>query len=154
MAVEIERKFLVVGEGWRDEGEGIGFRQGYLSTAPERSVRVRIKGEAALLTVKGASDGLARLEFEYEIPVEDAVTLLEEVCEQPVIEKTRTRIERGGLVWEVDEFHGVNAGLVLAEVELQSADQAVELPDWVGQEVSGDPRYYNANLVANPYTTW
>jgi adenylate cyclase len=154
MEVEIERKFLVSGDGWRSEGEGVLFRQGYLSTVAERSVRVRLKGDRAFLTIKGRSQGLARMEFEYEIPTGDAVTLLDELCQQPIIEKTRTCIRRGDVVWEVDEFHGVNDGLVLAEVELAAEDQQVELPVWIGEEVSDDPRYFNANLIANPYSTW
>jgi adenylate cyclase len=154
VGVEIERKFLVSGEAWRSEGEGVLFRQGYLSTVAERSVRVRLKGDRAFLTVKGRSEGLSRREFEYEIPTGDAATLLDELCEQPIIEKTRTCIRRGDLVWEVDEFHGVNDGLILAEVELASEHQHVDLPEWIGREVSHDPRYFNANLIANPYSSW
>ena len=153
MNLEIERKFLVEGDAWRRHSEGVPFRQGYLNTHPERVVRVRTMGERAVLTVKGAAQGAARPEFEYEIPLADAKELLR-LCEKPLIEKTRYRVESGGLVWEVDEFHGVNEGLVVAECELEAEDQAIARPDWVGEEVTDDPRYYNANLVARPYRDW
>jgi CYTH domain-containing protein len=120
----------------------------------QATVRVRIAGDRAFLTLKGATTGITRLEFEYEIPVGDADTLLTELCQAPLIEKTRYRIPIGNHTWEVDEFWGDNAGLIVAEVELKSADEPIELPAWVGQEVSNDPRYYNANLVQHPYCTW
>ena len=153
MGREIERKFLVTGEGWRTAGAGVRYRQGYLNTQKERVVRVRTMGDRAVLTVKGVSAGATRLEFEYEIPVDDADQLLD-LCLQPLIEKTRTRVQHGSLVWEVDEFHGANEGLVVAECELESEDQAVDKPAWVGAEVTGESRYYNANLVARPFATW
>lgn len=154
MAVEIERKFLVSGEGWRKQGPGIAYRQGYLSTAPERNVRVRLGHGKGYLTIKGASVGAARVEYEYEIPSRDAEEMLDNLCERPLIEKTRYRVEHAGLVWEIDEFSGDNAGLIIAEIELDSEDQQLLLPDWVGAEVTGDPRYYNASLIASPYTSW
>ena len=154
MGQEIERKFLVAGEAWRALGEGTPFRQGYLTADAARSVRVRIAGAQGFLTVKGPSVGAARLEFEYEIPVADAEAMLDALCARPLIEKTRYRIPSGGLIWEVDEFAGDNAGLVVAEVELEHEDQEVVLPDWVGAEVTGDPRYFNASLVAQPYKEW
>ncbi len=154
MAKEVERKFLVVGEQWRSGAQGVHCCQGYLNSAKERTVRVRLAGEHAWLTVKGPTCGISRSEYEYEIPVADAKAMLAELVEQPVIEKTRYRIAVNGLVWEVDEFLGVNAGLIVAEVELSSEDQVFEKPVWAGQEVSGDPRYFNSNLVARPYTTW
>ena len=154
MGTEIERKFLVADDRWRDGAEGIHFRQGYLSTAEERNVRVRIRGDRALLTVKGRGEGLVRLEFEYEIPLADARQLLDELCERPLIEKVRYRVPFGGLTWEVDEFEGDNAGLIVAEVELEDEAQEIELPPWVGEEVSADPRYLNANLVRRPYGSW
>ncbi|MCD4751432.1 MAG: CYTH domain-containing protein [Thermoanaerobaculales bacterium] len=154
MAQEIERKYLLTGDGWKSLAEGIHYRQGYLSTVKERTVRVRTIGAKGYLTIKGVTVGISRLEFEYEIPIDDANELLEELCERPIIEKHRYKISYGGLVWEVDEFHGVNEGLVMAEVELESADQVIEKPTWVGEEVSGDPRYFNANLVDNPYKNW
>ncbi len=154
MGHEIERKFLVRDESWRKGASGTPYRQGYLAIARECTVRVRISGDGAWLTVKGPARGLTRLEFEYGIPPADAAAMLEELCPHPPIEKTRYRIPFGGLVWEVDEFHGANEGLVLAEVELEREDQPVELPPWVGREVTGDPRYLNAYLAEHPHTTW
>jgi CYTH domain-containing protein len=149
MGLEIERKFLVTGDGWRAAalGPAVPLRQGYLAggaTGPV--VRVRLAGEQAFLTIKGPGL-LARAEYEYPIPPEDAAAMLETLCAAPVIEKTRTRVGHAGLVWEVDVFAGHLAGLVLAEVELASADQRVELPGWAGREVTDDPRYQNAALV-------
>ena len=154
MPQEIERKFLVEGDAWRALAEGVHYRQGYLSTVKERTVRVRTIGSRGFLTIKGLTRGVTRREYEYEIPVEDAVELLNELCLEPLIDKHRYTIEHEGLVWEVDEFHGVNEGLILAEVELASEGQQLSLPDWIGREVSDDPGYYNANLIANPFTTW
>lgn len=153
MATEIERKFLVTSDAWKDEGKAVPYRQGYLNINPRSVVRVRTMGERAALTVKGAVIGTTRPEFEYEIPLEDAVQLLE-LCESPLIEKTRTKIEYEGLMWEVDEFHGANAGLVVAECELESEDQEICKPDWVGDEVTDEIRYYNASLVRRPFNTW
>jgi adenylate cyclase len=154
MATEIERKFLVKDDGWRGLGTGSHYRQGYLSTDPERTVRERVAAGKGYLTIKGKTMNAARSEYEYAIPVQDAEAILDELCERPLIEKTRYRIDHEGLVWEVDEFEGENAGLVIAEVELASADQMVVLPAWVGEEVTADPRYYNANLIANPFSRW
>lgn len=154
MGKEIERKFLLADESWRGLGSGTEFRQGYLSTDPDRNVRVRTKGDRAFLTIKGRTEGITRLEFEYEIPTDDANRLLDSLCERPLIEKTRFKVELGGLVWEIDEFRGENEGLVVAEVELESEEQAFERPPWLGDEVSHDPRYLNSNLVRRPYTTW
>jgi len=154
MPNEIERKFLVSSDGWRLFGPGTRYRQGYLSTVPERSVRVRVAGDEGFLTIKGKTVNATRAEYEYAIPVSEANELLDHLCERPLIEKTRYRISHRGLVWEVDEFEGENTGLIVAEVELETEDQAVALPDWAGEEVTGDPRYYNASLVANPYRKW
>jgi adenylate cyclase len=154
MATEIERKFLVKDDSWRGLGPGSRYRQGYLSTDPERTVRARVVAGKGYLTIKGKTVNAARAEYEYSIPVQDAEEILDELCERPLIEKTRYRIDYQGLVWEVDEFEGENAGLVIAEVELASADQAVSLPGWIGEEVTADPRYYNANLIANPFSRW
>ena len=153
MGTEIERKFLVRGDAWRT-AEGVLYRQGYLSTVKERTVRVRTAGERGSLTVKGLTMGATRLEFEYPIPAADANQMLDALCEQPLIEKVRYKLTHGGLTWEVDEFLGVNAGLILAEVELTQETQAFEKPAWVGAEVTDDPHYFNANLVDNPYTQW
>ncbi|OEZ87668.1 inorganic triphosphatase [Janthinobacterium sp. HH106] len=154
MGVEIERKFLLAGDAWRGLGQTVLLRQGYLSSARERVVRVRIEGEQAMLTIKGANVGATRGEWEYPIPLADAVELLDGLCEQPLIEKYRHRIEHAGMVWEVDEFLGVNAGLLVAEIELASEDQPFEKPEWIGAEVSGDARYYNANLIRHPFSQW
>jgi len=154
MGTEIERKFLVKGDSWRQGATGTVYRQGYLSTVKERTVSVRTVGDVGWLTIKGLTRGATRTEFEYAVPLADATQMLNELCEQPLIEKTRYRIPHAGLVWEVDEFAGVNEGLIVAEVELSSEDQQVELPAWVDAEVSGDPRYFNANLVAHPYSRW
>jgi len=154
MPQEIERKYLVKGEDWRVPGTGVPYRQGYLSTVPERTVRVRVIRDKGYLTVKGISVGARRAEYEYEIPAEEASEMLDNLCERPLIEKTRYRLEHHGLTWEVDEFDGDNAGLIVAEVELDDEDQAITLPDWVGKEVTGERRYYNASLIAEPYTGW
>jgi adenylate cyclase len=154
MGREIERKFLVRGDGWREGAdEGTVLQQGYLSTVPERTVRVRRAGHQAWLTIKGRAQGAVRAEFEYPIPVADATALLA-LCEPVIIDKTRHRVEHAGRTWEVDVFAGVNAPLVLAEVELEAADARVALPDWVGEEVTEDPRYQNANLSRRPYGQW
>lgn len=155
MAVEVERKFLVTGTAWKTGATGVVFRQGYLSTAKERTVRVRSEGPRAVLTIKGVTSGIARLEFEYDIPLADANRMLDDLCERPLIDKTRYRIDAGrGLAWEVDEFHGDNDGLVVAEIELPSAAAGFDRPPWLGEEVSSDPRYFNANLIAHPFRTW
>jgi adenylate cyclase len=137
MALEIERKFLVTGDEWRN-AEGVVLRQGYLSTQPERTVRVRTEGDKAKLTIKGITRGATRAEYEYDIPPEDAAELLR-LCEPPLIEKVRRRLEHDGLVWEVDEFLGDNQGLVIAEVELDREDRSLTKPSWVGEEVTHDP---------------
>ncbi len=153
MGIEIERKFLVRDRSVLVGSRGTDYRQGYLSRDPERTVRVRLSGDRGFLTVKGRSHGATRAEFEYGIPAADAVSLLG-LCEGNTVDKTRHRIDHAGLTWEIDVFHGANEGLIVAEVELDSADRPVDAPDWVGDEVTGDPRYYNANLVAHPYRTW
>lgn len=154
MGVEIERKFLLRGDGWMSLGEPVLFKQGYLSSHKERLVRVRIEGERAVMTIKGANKGATRGEWEYEIPVADAAELLDGLCEQPLIEKYRRRITFAGNVWEVDEFLGANAGLVVAEIELQSEDQQFDKPDWIGEEVTDDLRYLNSSLIKHPYSAW
>ncbi|HEY8385514.1 MAG TPA: CYTH domain-containing protein [Porticoccaceae bacterium] len=154
MALEIERKFLVKNDGWRGCSEGVLFRQGYLSSEKTRVVRVRIAGSNAFLTIKGKTCGISRLEFEYPIPVEDASKMLDELCEKPLIEKTRYILDDGGQRWEIDEFHGVNQGLIVAEIELDDESDGFEKPSWLGREVSHDPRYFNANLARHPYSEW
>jgi adenylate cyclase len=154
VAEEIERKFLVSGEAWRETAEGTRYRQGFLSTEPERTVRVRVAGPRGSITVKGKNVGARRAEFEYEIPVADAEQMLDTLCQRPLIEKVRYTLAAGPHTWEIDVFEGSNAGLVVAEIELSSEDEAFEKPAWVGDEVTDDPRYFNSNLVANPYGTW
>jgi adenylate cyclase len=154
MAQEIERKFLLTDDSWRGLAQGIEYRQGYLCANKERSVRARIAGNRGFLTIKGATVGASRSEYEYEIPLEDARSMLDELCQQPLIEKKRYTIPYRGFVWEVDEFFGLNAGLIVAEIELETEDQPFERPEWIGDEVTGDPRYYNAALCAEPYSTW
>jgi len=152
MATEIERKFLVQGEGWR-KGQALLFRQGYLNRDKERTVRVRIAGDKAFLTIKGLSIGAARAEFEYKIPHADAEQLLL-LCDGPLIEKTRYLVHHAGMLWEVDEFHGANNGLVVAEIELQTETQAFDKPAWLGMEVTDDKRYFNSSLAVQPFSTW
>lgn len=154
MATEIERKFLVKDDRWRALGEGTIYRQGYLVAEAGRTVRIRVAGTQGYLTIKGPSAGLARAEFEYAIPVDDALEMLRTLCPPPLIEKTRYKVPWEGLTWEIDEFEGNNRGLVLAEVELADSHQSIVLPDWIGEEVSSDPRYYNSNLAIHPYTQW
>ena len=154
MGIEIERKFLLAGDGWRTLGTATLLRQGYLCADPTRTVRVRIEGEQGVLTIKSKSEGASRGEWEYPIPVADAVELLDRLCEQPLIEKYRHRIAVGAHVWEVDEFLGANAGLVVAEIELATEDEAFDLPQWVADEVTGDARYYNSNLIKQPFSSW
>jgi len=156
MNQEIERKFLVAdksADSWRNTIYS-EIRQGYLSIDKHRTVRVRTVGDAAYLTIKGITEGATRTEYEYPIPVAHARKMLDGLCLRPLIEKRRHRVGYGGLVWEVDEFYGDNAGLIVAEIELESAQQIFDKPPWVGEEVTDDSRYYNANLVNHPYSKW
>jgi adenylate cyclase len=152
VASEIERKFLVHGDGWR-EGTRQRLCQCYLNRDKERTVRVRIAGDEAFLTIKGVTRGATRAEFEYEIPMQDAEQLLE-LSDGPILEKNRHVLVHEGARWEVDEFLGDNAGLVVAEIELQSEDQPFNRPPWLGEEVTNDQRYYNSNLAGHPYREW
>lgn len=152
MGTEIERKYLVSGTAWRQPG-GVRFSQGYLNPTKERTVRVRIAGDAAFLTIKGVNRGATRLEFEYPIPLADAQELLA-LCEGPLIEKIRYGVLHGQTRWEVDEFLGDNAGLVVAEVELASESQSFSRPEWAVREVTGDERYYNSSLALRPFSQW
>lgn len=155
MAIEIERKFLVRNDSWRVQAQpGQRYRQGYLATDAHSSVRVRVVGEQGYLNIKSATLGVTRMEFEYKIPWQDAEEMLDRLCEQPLIEKMRYIVEHAGHTWEIDVFEGDNAGLVVAEIELHNQDEAFELPDWAGEEVSHDPRYYNVSLVKHPYKDW
>jgi adenylate cyclase len=154
VGVEIERKFLLRGDAWMSLGEPVFFRQGYLSSHKDRVVRVRIEGDRAVMTIKGRNVGATRGEWEYPIPMDDAAELLDRLCEQPLIEKYRRRIAFAGNVWEVDEFLGANAGLVVAEIELSSEDQPFDKPDWIGEEVTDDLRYLNSSLIKHPFSAW
>ena len=153
MGQEIERKFLVKGDAWRSLAAGKVYRQGYLPTQG-CAVRVRIVGEMGFLTIKGPSVGISRAEFEYQIPIQDAQEMMDALCVRPLIEKMRYRIQLNGLTWEVDEFMGDNAGLILAEVELENERQTIDLPEWIWKEVSGNPRYFNTSLVKYPFSQW
>ena len=155
MPLEIERKFLLKNEEWRKQADaGTAYRQGYLVGSKQASVRVRIEGEVARLNIKSATLGIRRQEYEYSIPVDEAEEMLDTLCEQPQIEKIRYKLVHGTHLWEIDVFAGANAGLVVAEVELASEDESLELPTWVAEEVSDDPRYYNVSLVKHPYSAW
>ena len=150
MAVEIERKFLLASDAWREGARGQVFRQGYLCISQDATVRVRHAGTRAYLTIKGATAGMSRAEFEYDIPVADAEALLRDHCLKPLIEKTRYEVPFAGKTWTVDVFEGANAGLVVAEIELNHGDEQVTLPPWIGTEVTDDPRYRNSALVSEP----
>jgi adenylate cyclase len=154
MGKEIERKFLIKGDEWRALAEGATYRQGYLNSAKERTVRIRTTSEKAFLTIKGITVGATRPEYEYEIPLGEGQAMLDSLAERPLIEKKRYKIPIGDLIWEIDEFLGDNTGLIVAEVELESEGQTFDKPSWVGDEVTGDPRYYNANLIKKPFTRW
>lgn len=155
MATEIERKFLVVGEGWRDGARrSERLRQGYIANSGTASVRVRVGEGRAWLNIKAMVVGPARDEFEYEIPLADGETLLARLAAGDPIDKTRYWVEHGGHEWEIDEFHGANEGLLVAEIELDDVDEAFPRPDWIGGEVTELPRYYNVSLIAHPFREW
>jgi len=154
MAQEIERKFLIKDPGIVDALAGERLTQGYLSHDKNATVRVRIAGTTGWLTIKGKTVGATRSEFEYPVPEEDARQMLDELCNAGVIDKTRYRLPQGELCWEIDVFHGDNDGLIVAEIELPSEDTPFDRPAWLGEEVTGDPRYYNSALSTNPYTQW
>ena len=155
MAVEIERKFLVKNDSWRSDIESQAqIMQGYLANGAKATVRIRVKGDAAYLTIKGATSGISRSEYEYRIPVEDAQEMLQELAVNSPIDKVRYRVRCGEHLWDLDLFAGENVGLVMAEVELGAEDEAFEMPAWAGEEVSSDRRYYNVNLAQNPFKRW
>lgn len=151
---EIERKFLVVNNDYRKLGQGMHIQQGYLSIDANRSVRIRVVDENAWLTIKGKSKGAVRKEFEFQIPSVEAKEMIQSLCIKPIISKTRYKIKIGEVLWEVDEFFEENEGLIIAEVEIPFEDYELEFPDWVGEEVTYDKRYYNANLIQNPFSKW
>ena len=152
--IEIERKFLVQSDAWKRGATGTRFRQGYLSTDRDRTVRIRLEGAGARLNIKGKKTGARSIELEYPIPADDASFLIDNLCKPHVIDKTRYRIDHAGMTWEVDEFHGINDGLVVAEIELNDEDQPFERPSWLGAEVTEDGRYSNAALSDTPYSQW
>lgn len=154
MAQEIERKYLIDLEKAGDLGGGTHIRQAYVPTTNRTAVRVRIADDQAYLTIKGERAGATRLEFEYSIPVPDAEEILSQLCTDGQIDKTRYVLAHGEHEWEIDVFHGENEGLVVAEVEMGSEDEDVDLPDWIVEDVTNDDRYYNFNLLRNPYKTW
>jgi adenylate cyclase len=155
MATEIERKFLICDDSWRAQASpGVRLMQGYLASTPTVTVRARLEGEQGVLTLKGATHGIRRSEYEYPIPAEDAKAMLRELAQTGIIEKTRYRVPCGPQTWELDVFAGDNAGLVVAELELSHEDEPFERPSWLGAEVSDDPRYYNANLARHPFKHW
>jgi adenylate cyclase len=154
MGLEIERKFLIKDSSWKEEAqEGISISQGYLNSTAERTVRVRIHGDLGVLTIKGKNQNLTRKEFEYEIPLEEALELLN-LCEKPLIEKTRHLLSVNHKTWEIDVFKGENLGLIVAEIELESEEESFDIPSWLGEDVSSESRYYNASLIKNPYVNW
>jgi len=154
MAMEIERKYLVINDSYKKSAAVNRYKQGYISVDVNRIVRMRIVGEKAILTLKSLVSELSRLEYEYEIPLADANEIMDKICRKPIIEKNRYQLTIAGNEWIVDEFLGENEGLVVAEIELKSEDQEFTTPDWIGSEVTGDPRYINANLVKNPFKFW
>ncbi len=154
MGIEIERKFMVKDPSWQPPNRvGIAMRQGYLKNDRDAVVRVRIAGEAGFLTIKSKTVGASRLEFEYPIPFEDAEELLL-LCQKPLVEKVRYLIDVNGIEWSIDVFSGSNEGLIVAEVELEHENQVVKIPPWAGDEVTGDSRFYNSNLITHPFTMW
>ncbi len=158
MAVEIERKFLILKDQWllakqQQNLQGSIFKQAYLNSTPERTVRVRIQGKQAFLTIKSKNSGISRQEFEYPIPTNEAEELLL-LCETPALEKIRYQVNYQDRTWEVDEFHGENQGLIVAEIELQTETEEFCLPPWLDREVSNDPRYFNSQLSKYPFSSW
>ncbi|MCW8963638.1 MAG: CYTH domain-containing protein [Gammaproteobacteria bacterium] len=155
MGIEIERKYLLKSDGWRkDIDRSQIYRQGYLKQDGKCTVRVRIGGKQAHLNIKGASKSISRAEYEYEIPMQEAGEMLDNLCVGSVIEKTRHLVKHGSHIWEIDVFQGDNAGLIVAEIELSAEDESFERPAWLGEEVSEDPRYLNASLVTKPFCSW
>lgn len=155
MGQEIERKFLIASDAWRDQvRDSVRLVQGYLSRGEQLAIRVRIKGDKAELNIKHTLDGIHRLEYEYEIPLDDAREMLDKVALRPMIDKTRHHVIVGDHLWEIDEFYGENAGLIVAEIELDHVDETFERPAWLGEEVSTDTRYFNSSLSERPFTTW
>jgi adenylate cyclase len=154
MGIEIERKFLVDTNLLPTLTAGVHIKQGYIQTADKTVVRVRIKDQEAYLTIKGENQGIKRLEFEYPIPIENAHQMIDNLCSKNVIDKIRYEVRIENHVWEIDIFHGENDGLIIAEVELNDENEDLFIPDWILKEVSHDAKYYNSNLIANPFLKW
>ena len=154
MAIEIERKFLVKDKPFSIAKRSLKINQGYIINEKSKVIRVREKGDDYFLTIKGNNIGISRLEYDFPISKDDAKELIFHFCKTTLIEKTRHYIKYKGHTWEVDEFHGKNNGLIVAEIELESEDEKFEIPDWVGEEVTQDDRYYNMNLAIHPFTSW
>ena len=155
MATEIERKFLVTNDSWRQQvTQKMTLKQGYFGAAKKASIRIRVSGDTANINIKSATLDIVRKEYEVPIPLDDAEEMLNDLCERPIIEKVRYHVPIGKHVWEIDEFSGDNQGLLVAEIELSTPDEDFEKPDWLGDDVSLDERYYNVCLVKNPYKNW
>ena len=155
MPTEIERKFLVVNDDWKKHADaGVHIIQAYIGSNEKSSIRIRVNGNAANLNIKSKTIGISRSEYDYPIPLTEAMELLNNLCDQPLIEKTRYHVKYDTHLWEVDVFAGDNEGLIVAEIELSSIDETFRLPDWAGEDVSDDPRYYNVCLVTHPYKDW
>jgi len=154
MAVEIERKFLITGDGWRKGARASHYRQGYIFAEKKGIVRVRTIDQKGYLTIKTPSVGLKRQEYEYEIPLADAKAMLDNLCENYIVEKKRFTLSYADHIWEIDEFTGYNEGLFLAEIELSDESETFEQPPWIGEEVSMNPKYHNSNLSKKPYCQW
>lgn len=155
MPIEIERKFLLANNDWRDQVDySHRIRQGYMGEMDKASVRIRIQGDKANINIKSATLEIRRMEYEYEIPLTEAEEMLDQLCKQPQVDKTRHIVEQGKHKWEIDEFYGDNEGLIVAEIELSDEAEAFEKPDWIGEEVTEDARYYNVNLIKHPFKRW
>ena len=155
MPVEIERKFLLSSNTWRELVDAqYRIRQGYMGEIDKASVRIRVQGDKANINIKSATLSMRRMEYEYDIPLNEAEEMLEQLCKQPQVDKTRFIVEQGKHKWEIDEFYGDNQGLIVAEIELNYENETFEKPEWIGEEVTEDPRYYNVNLIKNPFKNW
>jgi len=155
MPIEIERKFLLANNDWCDHVKtSYRIRQGYMGEIDKASVRVRVQGEKANINIKSATLSMRRMEYEYDIPLDEGLEMLDQLCKQPQIDKTRYIVEQGKFKWEIDEFYAENEGLLVAEIELDDEQEKFDKPEWLGQEVTEDPRYYNVNLIKHPFKSW
>ena len=155
MPIEIERKFLLANNDWKEQvSRSFRIRQGYMGEIDKASVRIRVQGDKANINIKSATLSMRRMEYEYEIPLIEAEEMLDQLCKQPQVDKTRFIVEQGKFKWEIDEFYGENEGLLVAEIELDDENEAFDKPQWLGEEVTEDPRYYNVNLIKQPYKNW